>query len=159
MKRAKLTQVSPERLSDRGADLTDRLLDREGSAPEPQAAGPITTAQGTGSRRAAKSQADLVTPPAPTRTVADLPKYTPYRTVEPKPPMTPGPNPEAQSLVPLPAETADALKKALAETEKAVAALIAAADAAPARHDLAVRYRLDALAHHLRQVAEFIAGQ
>lgn len=159
MKRAKLTQVTPERLSDRRADLTDRLLEREGGTPDPPFAQPKTAANATGSHRAARSQADLVAPPAPTRAVADLPKYTPYRTVEAKPPMKPGPNPESPPTVPLLAETPDALKQALAETEKAVAALIAAADAAPARHDLAVRYRLDALAHHLRQVAEFIARQ
>lgn len=157
MKRAKLTQVAPERLSDRGADLTDRLLGHEDGAPDPPVAQHETAAKAAESRGAAKTQADLVTPPAATRAAADLPQYTPYRTVEAKPPMTPGPVPEAPSSVPLPPETPPALTQAMAEAEKAVAALIAAAESAPARHDLAVRYRLDALAHHLRQVAEFMA--
>jgi hypothetical protein len=28
----------------------------------------------------------------------------------------------------------------------------------PARYDVAIRFRLDALAHHIRQVAEYLAS-
>ena len=59
----------------------------------------------------------------------------------------------------MPADTPDALRRALEETEKALGALVAAAEAAPARHDLAVRYRLDALRQHLRQVSEFVTSR
>ncbi|MBI3764870.1 MAG: hypothetical protein HY260_23770 [Chloroflexi bacterium] len=107
----------------------------------------------------AQSQADLITPPAPKRSVPDLPEYTPYRTVESKLSEPPGPTPQPPSGVSVPAETPAALKHALIETHNAIAALIAAAGTAPAQYDLAVRYRLDALAHHLQQVAEFISGK
>ena len=53
----------------------------------------------------------------------------------------------------------DPLALALAQTHAALSALNAARVAAPARYDLAVRYRLDALAHHLEQVTQFIAGR
>ncbi len=107
----------------------------------------------------AQSQADLVNPPAPRRSVPDLPEYTPYRTVDPPPAAPPGPTLQPPAPSGLPPETSEALRKALASTEEAVAALMAAAESTPARHDLAVRYRLDALAHHLQQVGEFIASR
>ena len=106
-----------------------------------------------------QTQADLVTPPPPKRAAADLPEYTPYRTVEPPPPATPGPALQQPAEAALPEDTPEALRWALAETEKALGALVAAAEAAPARHDLAVRYRLDALRQHLRQVSEFVASR
>jgi hypothetical protein len=48
---------------------------------------------------------------------------------------------------------------ALELTRQALEALKAAQDTAPARYELGVRYRLDALAHHLEQVSQFILGQ
>lgn len=175
MKRAKLTQVPLARPSAGGADLTDRLLAREGLAPKPKspranapappkppsrstAAKKETAVKSKRSRRLSQSQADLVTPPAPKASAGDLPEYTPYRTVEAQPPITPGPTLKSPRQISLPADAPAPLKEAVAEAAKAVAALIAAADSAPAKYDLALRYRLDALAHHLRQVAEFIAA-
>lgn len=46
--------------------------------------------------------------------------------------------------------------EALALTRQALRALQAAQAEAPARYDLGIRYRLDALAHHLEQVSQFI---
>jgi len=51
-----------------------------------------------------------------------------------------------------------ALETALAATETATEALRLAAREAPARYDVALHYRLDALAHHLQQVKEFVAN-
>lgn len=178
MKRAKLTPVSSIDPS-RSADLTDRLLG-DSARPKKEAAShpgeeimkrsarskPSKPAK---SRRSAarskqespmsQTQADLVTPPPPKRVAADLPEYTPYRTVEPAPPVTPGPALQQPAATAMPADTPEALRRALEETEKALDALVAAAEAAPARHDLAVRYRLDALRQHLRQVSEFVASR
>jgi hypothetical protein len=49
-----------------------------------------------------------------------------------------------------------AVDKALAQCRDALAALKAAAGEAPARYEVAIRFRLDALAHHIRQVAEYL---
>jgi hypothetical protein len=98
--------------------------------------------------------------PPPTRaTSADLPEYVPYRTVEPGPPVTPGPALQSPSPVSLPDQIPEPLRQALSQSEKALAAPVEAASGAPSRYDLAVRYRLDALAHHLKQVADFIASR
>jgi hypothetical protein len=51
------------------------------------------------------------------------------------------------------------LELALRQAEQAVTQLRGACRSAPARYELAVRYRLEALAHHLQQVAEFVAGR
>ena len=48
---------------------------------------------------------------------------------------------------------------ALAVTRQALEALRAAQTEAPARYHLGVRYRLDALAHYLEQVSEFMFRQ
>ena len=147
MKRAKITQAPLDRILHTGGDLTDRLLQREESIakPAPKATKPK-------SPRAAKSQSAAPAPSA--RPAADLPEFTPYRTVEPKPEAVRGPTPEAPGVrVP----KAVSLKDALSETEQAIAALVAAAESDPAKYNLAVRYRLDALVHHLKQVAEFIS--
>ena len=53
---------------------------------------------------------------------------------------------------------ASSLPAALAAAESAAAALRQASQQAPARYDVALRYRLDALAHHLQQVKEFVAS-
>ena len=59
------------------------------------------------------------------------------------------PSPESNS-------SAASVDEALTQSRAAVAALKAAAGQAPARYDVALRYRLDALAHHLQQVTEFV---
>jgi hypothetical protein len=46
--------------------------------------------------------------------------------------------------------------QALRQSRRAVEALRAARHAAPARYEVALRYRLDALAHHLTQITEFV---
>jgi hypothetical protein len=53
----------------------------------------------------------------------------------------------------------DLLAQALSQTSSALAALQNARASAPAQYDLAIRYRLDALAHHLQQVTDFITRQ
>jgi hypothetical protein len=53
---------------------------------------------------------------------------------------------------------ASSLATALAAAESAAEALRQAGREAPARYDVALRYRLDALAHHLQQVKEFVAS-
>jgi hypothetical protein len=50
------------------------------------------------------------------------------------------------------------IEMALVSAEVAAAALRQAAREAPARYDVALRYRLDALAHHLQQVKEFVTA-
>lgn len=131
MKRASLKVTAPS-AANVPTDLTDRLLDREAERPP-------TPAKKARAPRAAKPSA----PPAPTL------------------PAGPAIEPAAASAVPVvPAETtpaADALTDALAQAQAAGRALEAAAQAAPARYSVALRYRLDALAQHVRQVAEFVA--
>ena len=64
--------------------------------------------------------------------------------------------------VPEPAPTAipaaSSLETALAAADSAAEALRRAGREAPARYDVALRYRMDALAHHLQQVKEFVAS-
>ena len=76
-----------------------------------------------------------------------------------QPASEPGP---AARLVPKPEPTAtpaaSSLETALAAADSAAEALRQAAREAPARYDVALRYRMDALAHHLRQVKEFVAS-
>jgi hypothetical protein len=56
-------------------------------------------------------------------------------------------------------ETSDPLADALRQAQQAAEALDQAARQAPARYQLGVRVRLDALAHHVRQVAAFVAAR
>jgi hypothetical protein len=147
VKRARITQ-SPAANTVRGADVTDRLLGGPSQAKSRAARQSSPTAKRSRAKKSAQS--------AP---ASDLPTYTPYRTVEPRPPVTPGPALQTPEPLETPSDTPEALRRALLDTEKALAALVAAAQATPARHDLAVRYRLDALRHHLRQVSEFIASR
>jgi hypothetical protein len=179
MKRAKLTQVPLTRAA--SADLTDRLLDREGRPPSVPSERGAASKGSTVSRvtdpenrskrakAAPKSKAAKPKEAGPKRGGAQagsaepaargLATYVPYRTVEPGPPVTAGPILQKPVGTVLPEEAPAELKGALALAEQAVAALVAAAGAAPARHNLAVRYRLDALAHHFRQVAEFLTAR
>ena len=145
MKRAKITQA-PAAGASRSADLTDRLLGGSSpSKPRPKPKSPP------------KARRARAVPDAPAPAASDLPGYTPYRTAEPGTPVTPGPTLQSPSSVKLPGDAPPAIQAALADAEKAIASLISAAGDVPARHDLAVRYRLDALRHHLRQVSEFMA--
>lgn len=50
----------------------------------------------------------------------------------------------------------DSIDTALTQSRAAVQSLRLAADDLPARYNLGLRYRLDALAHHLAQIAEFV---
>ena len=56
------------------------------------------------------------------------------------------------------APTTSGLENALVAVETATAALRQAGQEAPARYEVALRFRLDALAHHLQQVKEFITS-
>jgi len=82
------------------------------------------------------------------------------REEQPAPASGPGPAPAAAepTSTSAAASRSAALREALDQSQAAVESLTAAARSAPARYDLALRYRLDALAHHLRQVAEFLAA-
>jgi len=71
------------------------------------------------------------------------------------PPATPTSAPAASSTSG-PASTG--LETALAAADLATQALRRAAGEAPARYDVALHYRLDALAYHVQQVKEFVAN-
>ena len=62
------------------------------------------------------------------------------------------------TVAPVTAPPASGLDTALAAADSATEALRQAAREAPARYDVALHYRLDALAHHLQQVKEFVAN-
>ena len=71
------------------------------------------------------------------------------------------PGPAAQPVsepVPTATPAASSLEKALAAADSSAEALRQAGREAPARYDVALRYRMDALAHHLQQVKEFVAS-
>ena len=74
------------------------------------------------------------------------------------------PTPESPRTQSAPAEAnslaaANNLAVALAAADAATQALRQASHTAPARYDVALRYRLDALAHHLQQVKDFVANR
>jgi hypothetical protein len=52
----------------------------------------------------------------------------------------------------------DNLAPALQAAQQAVEALQLAARSEPARYEVALRFRLDALAHHVQQVKDFVAA-
>ena len=52
----------------------------------------------------------------------------------------------------------DSFGPALRAAEQAVAALQLAARSEPARYEVALRYRLDSLAHHVQQVRDYLAA-
>ena len=62
------------------------------------------------------------------------------------------------ALAQAPSPAVSGLEMALTATDSATEALRQAAREAPARYDVALHYRLDALAHHLQQVREFVAN-
>jgi len=138
-----------------GSDVTDRLLDRE--SPPAAAKPALTPPPPTPDRARQKAEADSVR----NRSVhGEEPlAYIPYRSIpEPTPAPPPGPQPSAPSIV-VSSIAPKPLAEAVAKTEAAIVALQSAAHTAPAQYDLALRYRLDALAHHLEQVAEFVVGR
>ena len=69
-------------------------------------------------------------------------------------PAAAGPEPSGTAV----ALAASSLESALTAVETATEALRQASREAPARYDVALRFRLDALAHHLQQVREFVTS-
>lgn len=128
MKRASLT-APPAKPKTEAPDLTDRLLPREGM-PAPK-------------RSSRKGESE-------TRPDASRPKAKPAPA--PRAPQSPPPS----SSAPTSSSDSSVSDKALAQSRAALAALKAAANDVPARYDVAIRFRLDALAHHIRQVAEYL---
>ncbi len=140
MKRASLkTAKVPVTPSSGGPDVTDRILNR-GDAPKLRAKA-------------------LRAPKAKKETAPDPLAFVPYRPIpEPPPAPPPGPQPTPPQPQPLPRDADSLLRAAMQKTQAAVEALQAAARTGPGKYDLGVRYRLDALARHVEQVAEFLAG-
>ena len=140
MKRASLT-LTPAKPKTVSPDLTDRLLARDPST----------------SLREAPPRGKTSAKPAPKRTPAKA--ASPQSKTSPTP-KQPAPNPLSASspASSAPSVSREAVDKALTQSHAALAALKAAAAEAPARYDVALRYRLDALAHHIRQVAEYFAS-
>lgn len=164
MKRASLLETKLNRTPAEAGkpDLTDRLLGQAADSPSnPQAKAAPRKKRGRKAvpSRPSKSQAkkkDRPEAPSAGRR-EDALAFVPYRPVpESQAPETRGPRLAPPNSAPEASGDDDALAKALLQAEKAVGALISAADSAPAKFDLAIRYRLDALAHHLEQVADFI---
>lgn len=139
MKRAKLTVV-PTFESGPARDVTDRLLD---GSPE---LNPAPRRRRTAKRASLASQ-----PPAETKTQTQTQTQTPLPT--PRQPTAAQPKAEP------PRHAGGSLAAALNASWAAVETLQAAAMSEPACYDIAIRYRLDALAHHVEQVAEFLAGR
>jgi hypothetical protein len=130
MKRASLNVVPPPAKTET-TDLTDRLLAGEAQPAAPDSGKPKR-------RRSARRAGPPATGAAPM-------------------PAAPRAAPEPQSE-PRVLEATDSLAEALRQAKLAAEALDGAARQSPARYHLGVRVRVDALAHHLRQVAAFIAG-
>jgi len=136
MKRASLT-VPPAKPKTEAPDLTDRLLSR-GETPAPK-----RTSRKGGSE----------TRPDASRPLAKPAPAAPRASKLPPSPSAPA---SVQSVTREAVDTS--VDKALAHCHEALAALKAAANDVPARYDVAIRFRLDALAHHIRQVAEYLAS-
>ena len=134
MKRATLTAYPTTHPSE-PVDLTDRLLEREAN---PSSAPAV--------RRRRKQLLN-----SPTQPQSNPPPATPASAPEASSTSAP----EASSTT-VPASTG--LETALAAADLATQALRRAAGEAPARYDVALHYRLDALAHHVQQVKEFVAN-
>ncbi len=126
MKRASL-KVTPAAAPTEPTDLTDRLLDREAERT-----------------------------PAPAKPKRRAPASRPAATAPAIEPEAPAPVPLAASEPPAPLPPAASLEAALAQAQAASQALEAATQTAPARYSVALRYRLEALAQHLRQVSDFV---
>ena len=146
MKRASLKTAKVPITTSNTRDVTDRLLKEDELAPS----------KVKPPRKKLRPQ-KAVNPASPT---ADEPlPYIPYHTLPDQSPTSPpGPQPRTLQLTDL-SKADKAMANALQQTKAAVEALQIAGRSAPAQYDLAIRYRLDALAHHLEQVAEFVAGR
>jgi hypothetical protein len=133
MKRARLTAV-PVKPATEPPDLTDRLLETGGSSDKAPSRSPASTKAKPAARASTK---------ASRRPGADVPAEA---------------TPQVQAAAGSSAtEATDELEHALRQAQAAAEALQRAARGGQARYELGMRYRLDALAHHLRQVAEFVA--
>ena len=148
MKRASLKNAKvPVSPSAESKDVTDRLL---GVKTEPAPRTPKSPAKPN--PRARKMEAEPMS-----ETQNEPLPYVPYRPVPEQPPAPPpGPTPQPPSVPDL-TRAGEPVAQAVEKARAAVEALHTAGRSAPAQYDLAVRYRLDALAHHLEQVAEFVA--
>jgi len=138
MKRASLSSAKVPVISSTSLDVTDRLLKTDAEdkiAPT-------------------RPKPSSVSKPSPASKPSPVPKRSPRVT---KP--TPTSAPAIAPLEVAPAPQPDPVSQALAQTELALTALRQARTESPAQYDLAVRYRLDALAHHLQQVSDFITRQ
>lgn len=126
MKRASL-KVTANSSSVAASDLTDRLLKNDSPKAAPQ----------PGKRATRRPKVKTAGAPRPVGEPA-------LRTESPPPPVSPV------------SESQAVLTDALNQSQAALEALKRAALAEPSRYELALRYRLDALAHHLQQVRDFV---
>jgi len=90
--------------------------------------------------------------PAPAKRAAGPAK----RPAPPAPAIEPEASPPVLTAAEPTAPAENSLAAALVQAQAASLALEAAAQDAPARYSVALRYRLEALALHLRQVADFV---
>ncbi len=138
MKRASLAAL-PAGPKTESVDLTDRLLDRE-----------ARVARAASDQKSAAPSASAAAKPRRRRKPAAAPSQP-----EPETPQLEAP----PAGVPTTGEPAAiTVEQALQQAEAAAQALRQAARSTPARFEVAQGYRLDALAHHIRQVADFIAS-
>jgi hypothetical protein len=128
MKRASLT-VPPAKPKAEATDFTDRLLPREGM-PAPK-------------RSSRKGGSE-------TRPDASRLKAKPA----PRAPKSSSTSTSVQAVAKQPVDTP--VDEALAQSRAALTALHMAANDVPARYEIAIRVRLDVLAHHIQQVTEYL---
>jgi hypothetical protein len=131
MKRASLKTAVVPVISSATQDVTDRLLSSD----------PVPTPRTTESKPKSKRRAQ---PSESSSTILRSQPNTPLSTV----------------TVPISSRshTPDPITHALAQTRLALDALMAARTESSARYDVAIRVRLDSLAHHLDQVSQFITA-
>lgn len=134
MKRASLKTAKVPVISSATQDVTDRLLS---SDPEPTPR--VAESKPKRPRRAQPSESSPTV--SPTEAAAPLSAAS----ANANHPTTQPPN--------------HLISHALAQTRLALDALVAARTDSSARYDVAIRVRLDSLAHHLEQVTQFIARQ
>jgi hypothetical protein len=94
--------------------------------------------------QAPTNQVSGAEPPAAAKTA---PKVARAGRVEPRPAKIRAASPET-----------DSLGQALLAAQQAVEALQGAARSEPARYEVALRFRLDSLAHHVQQVKDYVAA-
>ena len=109
-------------------DLTDRLLENERNHAAPAMPAPRAGAKSAKSRRGKPDQ------------------------------QNPGPGSVTDGAAQANGQSATSLEGALSAVEAATEALRQAGQDALARYDVALRFRLDALAYHLQQVKEVVAS-